>query len=160
MLADEFRFAGCGACRWARRGRIAHGQRQRDANALRAFDHVGVGHDVAGGIDDDAGADRLLADDESGLSAALFAQGAVSGDENLHHGGRNFGGEAFESLIELDQGLAGCFLARGGVVGSWLRLLGREVRGRCENEGSYVAHEERGRLCVKEKNEAGIRWLP
>ena len=43
------------------------GQGQSDADALRAFDDVGVGHDVTIGIDDDAGADGMLAHDESGL---------------------------------------------------------------------------------------------
>jgi len=32
------------------------GRREQDQDALRALDHVGVGDDVAGGIDDDPGA--------------------------------------------------------------------------------------------------------
>jgi hypothetical protein len=74
---------------------------------LRSFYDVGVGHDVAVGINDDTGADSVLANDEGGLSAVFFAEGAISGDKDLDYRRRNFGGEAFESFVELGQGLAG-----------------------------------------------------
>ncbi len=61
------------------------GQRQGYTDALRAFDHVRIGHDVAIGIDDHAGADGVLAHDESGLGAIFLVQRAVAGHENLNH---------------------------------------------------------------------------
>src|ERR1039458_3438545 len=79
------------------------GQRQRDADALRALDDVGVGHDVTVGIDDDSGANGVLAHDESGLRPVLFVQRAVAGDQNLDDRGRYFGGETFQSIVELHE---------------------------------------------------------
>jgi hypothetical protein len=79
------------------------GERKGNTDALRAFYHVGVGNDVATGVDDDAGAEGLLADDERGLLAILFVDRAISGDEDLDHGGRNLGGESLEGITELCQ---------------------------------------------------------
>ena len=84
-------------------GRIAHGQRQGDANALCAFHHVRIGHDVAVGVYNHARADRVLAYDERGLGTIFFAERPVPGNENLHDGGGDLGGEALQSSVELDQ---------------------------------------------------------
>ena len=94
-------------------------QRQCNANTLRAFDYMGVGHDVAGGIDDHPGADDLLADDESCLGTVLFVRGAVTGNQDLNHSGRNLSGETFESIVELEE-CGGC---GGGFVGPGLRFF-------------------------------------
>ena len=84
---------------------VVGGQGQSYADALRAFDDVGVGHDVAVGIDDDSGADGVLAHDESGLRAVLFVQRAIAGDENLNHRGGYFGGETFQGIVDLHEEL-------------------------------------------------------
>jgi hypothetical protein len=63
---------------------------------------VGIGHDVAVRIDDNPGADGVLANDECGLSAVLFARPAVAIDQDLDYRWGNFGGEAFEGVVELD----------------------------------------------------------
>ena len=93
---------------------IVGGQGQSYADALRAFDDVGVGHDVAVGIDDDSGADGVLAHDESGLGAAFFVQRAVAGDQNLDYRGRYFGGETFEGIVDLHES-GGCGVDSSGL---------------------------------------------
>ncbi len=129
------------------------GQRQGYADALRAFNDVGVGHDVAVGIDDDPRADSALAHDESGLRPFLFVQRTIAGYLNLNYRGRHFGGETFQGIIDLQQsGRCGCGFVRlglrlflcglvcgglfsGGGGGSWVggflsrRLLGCQGRG-------------------------------
>ena len=92
-----------------------------------------------GGVDEDSGADGVLAHDERGLRAVLLVRGPVAGDQDLNDGGRDFGGEAFECIVELHQGRGG----RGGFVGLggglWLGLLGHQggrghdKRGYCDN---------------------------
>ncbi len=47
----------------------------------------------------------MLAHDESGLGAAFFVQWSIAGDQNLNYGGRDFGGEVFEGIVKLRQGL-------------------------------------------------------
>ena len=65
-----------------------HARGHEDFDALRAADHVGVGDDVAFGIDDYAGADgAAAADDHVGLAALAVFGGAVAGDQDLHHAG-------------------------------------------------------------------------
>ena len=83
----------------------SRGQGQSDADALRAFDDVRVGHDVSGGIDDDSGTYGVLAHDERRLRAAFFMQRPVAGHEDLNDRGGHLGGEVFQSVVELSQGL-------------------------------------------------------
>ncbi len=107
VLADEFGFEDAALADWHLSGGVAHGQGQGDANALCAFDDVGVGHDISVRVNDHAGADGMLADDERGLGAVIsalaLAEGTESGDENLNDSRGNFGGEGFEGAVELDQ---------------------------------------------------------
>src|ERR1700691_1141510 len=81
-------------------------QGQGYTDALGAFDDMGVGHDVAVGIDDDSGPDGVLAHDESGHRAVLFVQGTVAGDDNLNDRGRYFSGETFEGIVDLHESCA------------------------------------------------------
>jgi len=69
--------------------RISHGQWQGDANALSAFHHVRIRHDVSIRIDDHARPHSMLPNDKGGLRFVLLAKRAISGDEDLHDGGRN-----------------------------------------------------------------------
>ena len=121
MNTDESRFEDVAFADGHGAAGIA-GQGQGDANALRAFDDVGVGHDVAGGIDDHAGADGMLAHDESGLSAVLFVHRAVAGDQDLNYGGRHFCGETLQSIVELHEGCH-CGADSSGLVALFVRRL-------------------------------------
>ena len=98
---------------------VVSGQGQSHADALRTFDYVIVGDDVAVGVDDDSGADGVLAHDERGLGAAFFVQRTVSGDDNLDYRGRYFGGETFQSIVDLHESGGG----GGGFVRLGLRLF-------------------------------------
>src|ERR1700728_2639657 len=82
---------------------VAHGKRQGDANALRALNHVSIGHNVAAGVYNDSRAHRVLTDDEGGLGFILLAERSVSGNKNLHYGWGNPAGKAFQSAIEFNQ---------------------------------------------------------
>ena len=61
------------------------GRRHHDLDALRAADHVGVGHDVAFGIDDEARAHRSLARHDRGVdrAAAILVACPVAGHHDL-----------------------------------------------------------------------------
>ncbi len=106
---------------------VVAGQGQRYADALRPFYHVRVSHDVTVGIDDDSRADGLLANDESRLSSVLFVNGSVTSHKNLNNRGRDFGGETFESVVELDEssGGGGRFVRLGGLFFCGSFLLGK-----------------------------------
>ena len=91
---------------------IAHGQRQRHANPLRAFHHVRVGHDVAIRIDNHSRAHRMLAHNQRRLRAILLAQRTISRNQNLHHRRRNPRRQALERIVELHQRLERLIRAR------------------------------------------------
>ena len=153
VLADEARFENAALADRHLAGGVAHGQRQGDANPLRAFDHVGVGHDVAGRVDDDSRSDGVLADDERRLRPIFFAEWAVSGDENLHDRRRHSGGEALEGAVQLEQDV--------GVPRAWLLRAGagfflgwRWGYGLCGLRWSYG----RGENC-ESQHEAGMLRL-
>jgi hypothetical protein len=78
--------------------------RHRDLDALRAGDHVRVGHDVALGIDDEARAHRsLAAENNAGDAAARFFANAVAGDENLHDARPDFPGQRVDRVVHPGQ---------------------------------------------------------
>jgi hypothetical protein len=72
-----------------------------DLYALRPLDDVGVGHDVAGRVDDDTGSESLLTADHGRLARRARVHGAVAGDENLHDGGRHLGRDVPQLRVEL-----------------------------------------------------------
>src|SRR5208282_4963673 len=81
---------------------ISHGLgRESDMNALCSLDDMGVSHDVAVGIDDDSGADDMLAGDDGGLTATTLFESSVAGNENLNHRWRNSGGKLLDGEVEL-----------------------------------------------------------
>ena len=93
-------------------------RRDDNVDGLRAVDDVGVGDDVAVGINDDAGADGAVAFDDGGILAAFGGFGGpVAGDEDLDYGGGNAVDESFDGGVELVEGVGG--------VGGGLDGLGR-----------------------------------
>ncbi len=70
VLAYEVSLQNPAFAHW--HGRVAHGQRQGDANALRTGNNVGVGHDVAVGVHDHSRADGVLADDQRSLGSIFL----------------------------------------------------------------------------------------
>ena len=104
MLADEASFQDAALPDRHLASGVAHGQRQGDADALCAFDHVCVGHDVASRVNDYSRADRVLADNKSSLGPVVLAlvERPVSGHENLHHRRRNPRSQTFQRAVELD----------------------------------------------------------
>jgi hypothetical protein len=91
------------ADRWQAVGRVNGGQGEGYVDDLRSLDHVSVGHNVSVGIDDYSGADRVLASYKGGLTAIIFLQRAIAGDQNLNHGGGNSGSELLDRGVELLQ---------------------------------------------------------
>ena|GEM_PF-6705650 len=69
---------------WPGEGRVLRGLRKADLNAAGAADNVGVGEDVVGGVDDDAGAAAAGgAEDVTGA----FGGGAEAAGDDLDDGG-------------------------------------------------------------------------
>jgi hypothetical protein len=62
---------------------------------------MSVGHDVAGGIHNHSRTYGILADDKCGLRFIFLAERSISSDENLHNRGRDLGGQALQSAVEL-----------------------------------------------------------
>jgi hypothetical protein len=102
VLAHKARFNDAALADWDRR--VSHRKRQGHANALSAFHHMGIGHDVTAGVDNNPRTHRVLANDERSLGSVFFAfaERPVAGDENLHDCGGNLGGKGFKGAVELD----------------------------------------------------------
>ncbi len=66
---------------------------------------MSVGHDVAVSVDDHARTHRVLANDQRRPSAVTvtFVQRPVSGGLNLHHRGRDSGGQLLQRTVHLPQ---------------------------------------------------------
>ena len=103
MLSQQACFHDAPFSQWNQPGGITHRQWQGNANALRPFHHVRVGHDVTVRVDDHSGSDRMLPNDERGLRAIAFARGGVTGNKNLYNRRRHFGGKPLQGVIELNQ---------------------------------------------------------
>ena len=71
-------------------------KRQLDLDARRVLDHVRVGHDVAVGIDDDAGAAAPLEHRLRARVGIVLVWRREAGDEDLHDAGADFLGEILE----------------------------------------------------------------
>jgi hypothetical protein len=81
--------------------------------------HVRVGDDVASGIDDHAGSDSPLANDEGrGAMPFVGRRGAVAGNLDLHHSGRDPLRDLRQRTVQLPQG-SDTFAGLG-----WLSRLG------------------------------------
>ena len=74
---------------------------------------MGVGDDVAVGIDDEAGADSALASDDHAGVAALSFQRTVAGHQDLDDAGRNLLDEGVDGLVEFVEGVGGAVLSSG-----------------------------------------------
>jgi hypothetical protein len=73
-------------------------RRQDDPNALCSFHHMCIGDDVTIWIDDDARANGMPPGDSPGLVPVIF-DGAITGDDDLDHGGGNFRDNRFKRAV-------------------------------------------------------------
>jgi hypothetical protein len=82
--------------------RLLGRQRQPDADALGALDDVGVGEDIAGGIDDHPRAAGDFAREQA-RTAPVLVDDAVAGRDDLHHGGIHTAGQGLDRRAEAAQ---------------------------------------------------------
>ena len=128
-------------------------QRNLDAQALGPADDVGVGHDVAGGIDDHAGSRAALGGHEIGRPRREAVVGHVGGSEDLHHRRPDGARRGLERRAEIgaDGGLAGRRLREGRRGGRHRqhpggRAAGRPGRARCESFAFDTSRSVRHRV--------------
>jgi len=80
---------------WCRRARFLC---RRSPSRVISND-MGIGNDVAVGIDDDAGSDGLLAGDERSSTLAALFDRTVARDQDLNHGWGNASGELLDRCV-------------------------------------------------------------
>jgi len=102
------------------------------------LDDVGVGEDVSGGIDNDAGAEALLPCDVIGLAGVGILHGGEAADFNGDHGDSDARGKGLKIFIETEEGAVrgSWFLCRSGELGK-----GRK-RSRCDDRAGEGASEQ------------------
>ena len=76
-------------------------ERQLDFDARRVLDHVSVGHDVAVGIDDDAGAAAAFELRFYRGALIVFVGRRISGHEDLHDARADLRGEFLQRSRQL-----------------------------------------------------------
>ena len=136
VLADESRFKNAALPDRHLAGGVAHGKRQGNANALCAFHHMSVGHDVAVGVDDHSRAHRVLANDESSLrSISPRGAGPYPVTRICTTAGETLAARRLQRAVELDQDAGR--LDRFGIVRPsvafffWSGCLGRLLAALC-----------------------------
>ena len=121
-----------------------HG-RHLDADALRAADHVRVGHDEARGVDDRAGPGRPLRAHQVGRARHAPFRGRVGHREDLDHRRARGAGGRLDGAADRERGVGG------------RRWPGRRSRvGRCRRLGAgYPRRPAAKRHCEHRRRQAG-----
>jgi hypothetical protein len=115
---------------------------------LRSQDHVGVGDDVPGWINNDPRSDSALPFDDV-LGFPAFVRGPETAYENLHHGGQGLGSDFVHGSIDVAQDFAGrCLRAHASSSGwapcgnCWPVLRNRGGAQNATRHGQYYPDEK------------------